>query len=358
MELEQHLENVLACVQSNSNTLERFQKFERDLLNLQSLSEMVEYVLDSQDYFDLDYIGFCLIDTKNDIQKYLTNSKFDFKHHPRLIFLEDKKILHSAFGRFINPYLGAYKSSKCADFFVSEKYKPASVAVIPLIRRGQFLGVLSLGSFDSERYVDTMATNFIEHMTSVIAVCLENNLNYEAVKYESFIDPLTGVNNRRFFEQRLSEEISTVHRNLVPISCLFLDIDFFKKVNDTYGHQAGDTVLIKVADMIATQLRHHDTLARFGGEEFITLLNDTDEETALIISQRIIDKIRELDVDVGDQNIKVTISIGCITYQPIRNTVINVEDISETLIKQADDALYIAKDSGRDQVISSGIISK
>jgi len=171
-------------------------------------------------------------------------------------------------------------------------------------------------------------------------------------------DGLTGLFNRKYFNDCINLSLKNASRSNCDLTLIIIDIDFFKNLNDTYGHQAGDTVLIKVADMIATQLRHHDTLARFGGEEFITLLNDTDEETALIISQRIIDKIRELDVDVGDQNIKVTISIGCITYQPIRNTVINVEDISETLIKQADDALYIAKDSGRDQVISSGIISK
>jgi len=359
MEIEQELEDVLNCVESNSQTLQRLQKFEWNLLNLQSLSEMIEYILEAQDYFQLDYMGLCFTDTIHEISNYLEHTKFDFSSYPRLIFLEDKHILYDVFGGLMKPYLGSYEVSEHIGFFGDKQLPLESIAVIPLIRHGQHLGVLSLGSLDGQRFSATMATDFIEHMAAIITVCLENNLNYEAVKYESFIDPLTGVNNRRFFEQRLSEEISASQRSLSPFSCLFLDIDFFKKVNDVYGHQAGDKVLILVAKTIGMQLRKQDVLARFGGEEFITLLDGAAEETALSVAQRIVDSIQQLSIELDGKTIPVTISIGCVSYQPSKGVLAqSVHELGANIVRKADEALYLAKDGGRNQVISSGVISE
>lgn len=196
-------------------------------------------------------------------------------------------MLQATFGCSINPYLGLYKTAKCADFFSINKHKPASVAIIPLVRRGKFLGAISMGSFDAHRFENTMATDFIEHMTSVVGVCLENHLNYESMKRTSLMDTLTGVNNRRFLEQRLGEEIDRAQRSVEALSCFFLDIDFFKKVNDSYGHQVGDQVLTVVAGTIREQLRNNDVLARYGGEEFVALLANIEEGMAIDIAERI-----------------------------------------------------------------------
>lgn len=253
--LQSHLDGMLDRVHFNSTTLRRFQMFERGLLDLNSLAEMVEYVLHAQDFFDLDYIGFCLVDAKDELKKFLQEDGFALKENPQLIFLDDNEDLQGAFGDTNSPYLGRFKSPKCASFFAANE-QPVSVAVIPLVRRGQCLGALSMGSLTAERFSDTMATDFIEHMTSVVSVCLENHLNYEMMKRTSLIDTLTGVNNRRFLEQRLGEEIDRVQRSSELLSCFFLDIDFFKKVNDNYGHQAGDQVLVAVASIIREQLRN------------------------------------------------------------------------------------------------------
>ncbi|MCK5665448.1 MAG: DUF484 family protein, partial [Thiotrichaceae bacterium] len=221
MVLQSHLDGLLDRMHSNSITLRRFQMFEMGLLNLNSLAEMLEYILNSKDFFDLDYIGFCLIDTKSELKTFLIEDGFDLDAQPRLIFFENNQIMQSTFGTLISPYIGPYKTEKCANYFVIGKDKPASVTVIPLVRKGRFLGALCLGSFDPERFVNTMSTDFIEHMTSVLGVCLENHLNYEGMKNNSLIDTLTGVNNRRFLDQRLGEEIARAQRRFEALSCFF-----------------------------------------------------------------------------------------------------------------------------------------
>lgn len=357
MVLHSHLDGMLDRMHSNSITLRRFQMFEVGLFELNSLAEMLDYILNAQDFFDLDYIGFCLVDAKSELKTFLIEDGLDLEATPQLIFFENNEAMQSVFGSSIKPYLGVYNAEKCAEFFVFDKYEPASVTVIPLMRKGNFLGALCLGSCDSECFVSTMTTHFTEHMTGVLGVCLENHLNYEGMKSTCLIDPLTGVNNRRFLEQRLGEEINRSQRSLESLSCFFLDLDYFKQVNDTYGHQVGDQVLMVVATVIREQVRNNDVLARYGGEEFIALLANTEESVAIYIAERIRKKIKEAVVDANGESISVTISIGSVTYCPTKGTHLKSDKVGEELIKKADQALYMAKNSGRDKVVSAGVIS-
>lgn len=357
MVLESHLDGMLDRVQSNSTTLRRFQIFEKGLLSLNSLVEMLEYVLNTQDFFGLDYIGFCLIDAKSELKKILIEDGFDLDANSRLIILDNNDLMQATFGFSDKPYIGSYKPAKCAGFFVCGKREPASVTVIPLVRRGQYIGALCLGSFDPERFVNTMSTDFIEHMTSVLGVCLENHLCYETMNRTSLIDTLTGVNNRRFLEQRLGEEVDRAQRSIEALSCFFLDIDFFKKINDTYGHPLGDQVLIAVASVIREQLRNNDVLVRYGGEEFVALLSNIEESMAIDIAQRIRKKVNEIVVETTDASVSVTISIGSVTYKPAKGRHVNSNQVGADLIQKADEALYRAKNEGRDKVVSAGIIS-
>lgn len=357
MVLQSHLDGVLDRVHSNGNTLRRFQMFEMGLLNINSLADMLEYVLNSQDFFDLDYIGFCLMDPKGELKKILVEDGIELNVKSRLIIFENDDLIQSTFGHTLTPYIGSFRSEKCTGFFISEKYALASVTITPLIRREKVIGALCMGSLDSKRFVNTMSTDFIEHMTLVLGVCLENHISYETMNRTSLVDPLTGVNNRRFLEQRLGEEIHRAQRSAEALSCFFLDIDFFKKVNDTYGHQVGDEVLKAVAGVIREQLRNNDVLARYGGEEFIALLANIEESMGMDIAERIRKKVRGIVVESGATSVTVTISIGCVTYKPARGKQLNSHQIGADLIHKADEALYKAKEGGRNRVISAGIIS-
>lgn len=347
---------MLDRVKHNSLTLKRFQRFEMRLINLNSLAEMIDHILeDAKTFFDLDVISFCLIDEKGEIAGFLDDDGYDHESNEGLILLQDKELLKSTFGLSIHPFMGVYKNSNCSAFFPDHERKPVSVAIIPLSRRSKYLGSLNLGSYTPNRFDNHMATDFIEHMVSVVSICLENNLNFEMMRRTSLIDTLTGVNNRRFLEQRIGEEIDRCQRNDEPLSCLFLDVDHFKSVNDTYGHQMGDYVLSLVAGMIKKQLRSNDVLARYGGEEFVALLSTIDESMAKDIAERIRVSIKELPIEQDEQNINITISIGFSTYYPSKSPSMGSSEVSVQLIHAADAALYSAKENGRDRVAKGDI---
>ena len=349
--LQSHLDGMLDRVKENSLTLKRFQAFEMRLLGLSTLPEMIDHMLsDTKTFFDLDVVSFCLIDEKAEIAGFLNDDGYDYESKQGLLLLESKELLKSTFGLSPRPFLGTYKQSNCSRFFPKSERKPVSVAILPLSRRGKIFGSLNLGSYRGDRFVSDMATDFVDHMVSVVSVCLENNLNYEVMRRTSHFDTLTGVNNRRFLEQRISEEIDRSQRNDSPLSCLFLDIDHFKLTNDSFGHQAGDHVLSLVASVVKKQLRSNDVLARYGGEEFVALLSAIGEEKAGDIAERIRHSIKGLEVRYNNSEMSVTISIGVATYQPSYSPLMNTVEIASQLIHSADTALYHAKQNGRDRV--------
>lgn len=355
--LQSHLDGMLSRVQHNSTTLKRLQRFEMRLLSLSSLAEMIEFILgESRALFDLDIISLCLIDPKGEIAGYLDTDNYDYLARDGLFLAGDDQVLQSNFGLPIRPFLGIYQATSCAKFFPNPTQKPASVVIAPLMRRGKCLGSLNLGSYQANRFIHNMATDFIEHIASVISICLENNINFETMRRTSLVDPLTGVNNRRFLEQRIEEELDRSQRTRESLSCLFLDIDFFKRINDGFGHQAGDHVLIQVAGIIKKQLRSNDVLSRYGGEEFVALLSQSDEKSAGEIAERIRLSIADLKIEFAEQCIPVTISIGAATYQPSQSIRRPVAEIAVRLIQSADAALYEAKHNGRNRVENSGLL--
>lgn len=167
------------------------------------------------------------------------------------------------------------------------------------------------------------------------------------VELLAITDPLTGLFNRRRVETVLEEEWKSVKRYQHPLSCLIIDIDHFKSINDTFGHKVGDTVLKEIADLIKGCLREVDTVARWGGEEFIVILPQTDPANAREASERIMEKIlhHRFSHTAGK---RITVSIGISYYRPSLNA-------PEKLVDAADMALYQAKSEGRNRiVVSSG----
>ena len=158
-------------------------------------------------------------------------------------------------------------------------------------------------------------------------------------------DDLTGLPNRRHFFDTAARIVALAKRNDLPIACLMIDIDFFKKVNDTYGHQAGDMVLQKVAEVMLKNKREGELLARFGGEEFVMCLFKADEAAAFGAAERFRKIIDEMKIQLDESKaIFVTISAGCSALAGDSLT-----DI-DTLIAMADEALYRAKNNGRNRV--------
>lgn len=355
--LQSHLDGLLDRMQQNSLTLKRLQAYEMRLLGLGSLAEMVEFILsESRALFDLDVVTLCLCDPKGEIATYLADDNYVRPPRDGLLLVDNDQIFLRHFSLSSRPLLGKFQTGLHAELFGDISQAPCSVILVPLIRRGKYLGSLNFGSDRPDRFLNNMATDFIEHLASVIGVCLENTLNFEALRRTSLIDPLTAVNNRRFLEQRIEEELDRSLRTRMPLSCLFLDIDFFKRINDDFGHQAGDYVLAMVAMAIKKQLRSNDVLSRYGGEEFVALLSESDDIAAEAIAERIRRAVAELPFEFNGQSIPVTISIGAATHDPNKSAQKTVSEKAHDLIQVADEAMYTAKRDGRNRVRNNGVV--
>ncbi|MGO9378914.1 MAG: diguanylate cyclase [Dissulfurispiraceae bacterium] len=162
-------------------------------------------------------------------------------------------------------------------------------------------------------------------------------------------DYLTGVYNRKFLMERFVEELAWATRYQEPLSLIFLDIDHFKKINDTYGHSCGDEVLKQLAKTLSSALRVHDIVARYGGEEFVILLSNTGWDDSLTVAEKIRVTIEESDFFCDENPIKmpITVSIG------VTSTEGELDLLPDSLIVKADQALYEAKAAGRNRVVSS-----
>lgn len=169
---------------------------------------------------------------------------------------------------------------------------------------------------------------------------------------EAVVDDLTGLLNRRALDQRLEELRAQAAISDQSIAVIAADIDHFKRVNDTIGHQGGDEVLREVCARIKTELRMSDALGRFGGEEFVVLLIDADLESASMVAERIRASVAAQPVDIGSgERLDVTVSIGVAALSDFARESA-VESVAQELIASADAALYQAKSGGRNKVIS------
>ena len=368
-ELRKQLKALMSQAQTNEAKLEKMQQQELHFISSNSLPELIDVILQQyRDAYELDYVSLMLIDRDYEIRHVIEFMSPGLLKLPTLIFanshtqLENVVISQSAnnkkikpadlqktlFPNFKNePYLGKCSDDCLKTLFHSVKKKPESVAILPLIRHNELIGSLNLASFDGSRFIEGTATSLITRLSSIVAVCLENAVNNEKLKQLGLTDALTGIHNRRYFMQRLEEEVVRSLRQDIPVSCLFIDIDHFKSFNDLYGHSVGDEVLRYVANIIKQQMRLSDVLARYGGEEFAVILTNTDAKLAEEVAERVRASIANavLNVDSLNDDLQVTVSIGCTTMLKPASSDIN--SLGDNLLNSSDQALYIAKNSGR-----------
>ncbi len=162
----------------------------------------------------------------------------------------------------------------------------------------------------------------------------------------SIKDGLTGLYNYRFFREILHEQFNLAKRFKFSLSCIMIDIDYFKAVNDTYGHQLGDSILSQLADILRNNVRDADKVVRYGGEEFVIILPYTDSEDAFIKAERLRKLVSDSSFAIGNKTIGITVSLGISTYPGIKNI-----KRADHLVSCADKALYQAKQRGRNRTI-------
>lgn len=250
--------------------------------------------------------------------------------------------------------------NKCSDNRIYDYLEEINSKSATILKQDGKMGIFPL-IVDQKPYGAIVAYNhfdkitqkeieYLEEIKSQAIATLTRAKSYIEVLEHATLDALTGYNNRHQFEKRLKETTASARRQNQPLCCIMSDIDFFKKVNDTYGHAVGDCVLKNVAKIIKKELRESDIASRYGGEEFVFLLPQTNIEEAKVVAQRLRLAVEKKKINIEEYNIKdvkeisVTVSIGVAEFNK------NDRDY-EMLYKKADTALYQAKETGRNKVV-------
>lgn len=354
LELRNQLQHLFKQAEQNQQILQRFQAFDLQFIGASSFLELIDAIFYSfGTASELDVVTLTLLDSEYDIRRILANQNIDLADLPHLLFLQDETGLGELSGRLHKPLLGAFSQQLHGALFPEPVPTPASIALVPLLRHGRLIGCLGIGSRDETRFAEHMGTDFVEHTAAIVAICLENVVNNERLKHIGLTDPLTGVHNRRYVERRLLEEIGRSQRQGYALSCLYIDIDHFKQINDCLGHQAGDEVLRGIAGRIKEKLRLSDALGRFGGEEFVVLLIDAELTAARHAAERIRQSVAGQPLLLSDgQTLDVTVSVGVASLLE-HDECEAIEATAQKLVARADQALYLAKQGGRNKVVAA-----
>lgn len=223
---------------------------------------------------------------------------------------------------------------------------PVKQVLIPLYAGKKIFGAL-LAVADEPFKLGRDQLQIINSAGNHLSLALRNALKYKELKQEADFDGLTNIYNRQQFDKRIRVELKRHQRHAKHLSLIMLDLDYFKRLNDTYGHLAGDEVLRKVGSILEETVRETDFPARYGGEEFVVILPETNEQQAWLLAERLRKKISKSAFSYNENKFNVTASIGVASLKPGPLSPGNI------LVTQADQALYMAKNSGRNIVCTS-----
>ncbi|MBI2369234.1 MAG: sensor domain-containing diguanylate cyclase, partial [Deltaproteobacteria bacterium] len=219
------------------------------------------------------------------------------------------------------------------------------LAVVPLSARGKLVGVMTLAS-RARRQLLPEEEQLLMTIANVIGVALENARLYGELERMATTDELTGLYNRREIERLLAEEVNRALRVRLPLSVIMADLDHFTRVNDTYGHHAGDRALQHVAALLKTRFRGIDLPGRYGGEELLLVLPGTDKGAAIGVAEKLRELLETTPFQVDGRELRVTLSAGVATLPADAR-------MGDRLIQRADQALYEAKQTGRNRVCAA-----
>lgn len=350
--LRRQVSKLIDDARHNEQVHNRFQGIELALLSAQDFEAIASYLQgDFREVAAIDAVSLVLLDPQNEIKNVVCSH--DSQDCPSGIMLVNDPVARYFLERMGKaPLLSNYVISEHQWLFKELSAETGSIAVLPFVRREQTIGCLALFSRKTQRYSPDAASEFLQRLGAITAICVENCLNYEHLRRLGMTDALTGLANRRELEKRMSIEVSRSLRESTPLSCLYLDVDHFKQVNDVYGHDVGDHVLKKVAAIMIEAVRLGDVVARYGGEEFVIALPGAGGSVALETAERIRQAVEQANIVIGDgQRLNIAISIGLASFTAERNSIGDSAEIFDEIIARADRALMDAKEQGRNRVV-------
>jgi two-component system cell cycle response regulator len=340
----------------NAALLRKSQERELELLRAGSLPQLFERLIAGlKTSYQLDGVTVVLNDPQHEIRHLISGDDLGQGGLAGVVFVDALMTVAPQLAALERPWLGPYRRSD-HELLLPGRAHAASLALIPLRRHDELDGVLVFVSNDPQRFTRELASDFLAHLGLVAAICVENAVNRARLLRSGLTDFLTGFHNRRYLHARLREELARAQRVRQPIVCMMIDVDHFKRINDQYGHLAGDTVLREVAQRIDAEMRISDTGARFGGDEFAMVLSQADIADGERVAGRVLNAVRRAPIEIGSGSgaatATVTLSIGVAAAHPGPGPH-DYKALAEGLIAEADAALYRAKSAGRNRVATS-----
>ncbi len=346
-ELRKRLKEIYERIRQNEQILAHFSEIENLVMECNHLDELVHRLLrEMDDRFNVLTVLQISNSTSVNLDTFCPEV-----HHDRFAWLPDE-ILTRRLGGQNSPFLkNALTPEEVREFFPKDSETIRSMAVIPLYRRGKVLGCLTLGSEEPCRYQPDMSTHFLDQLGKKISLGLESIIMLEELRKSSVTDPLTGLYNRNYLTHVLEREKDRLARYTTPFSCILIDLDGFKQLNDTYGHQAGDRMLIHFAKILRHNLRKTDICIRYGGDEFVVVLPHCNMSQALATAHKLVREANEAALSLGeDVTVLPRASFGVSDCS-------SVQEEPDTVLAAADINLYEAKKRGGNTVFPQAVPS-
>lgn len=330
-ELSELIENS----RMNEAIAQKLFEIETEILTCQSSQELLQRLLNLiQQKFNLANIGLLLVEPSPFI--YMADEGEHSQWHKANTHKISTEIL-SQYHHDRKPFLTNQLDQllpKISRYIIKDAQ---SIALIPLIMENKLFGSLLFTDTDKNRFHNQLGTMHLEQLSVKVSLCLSNAMIREQLERLANYDPLTGAGNRRLMESVISEELIRQARYQVPFSLLFIDCNKFKKINDTFGHDCGDKVLIYVATQLKMLIRENDSCFRYAGDEFVVTLANQSYGEALQAAQRLMNFFIANPMPYQDTLLPITISCGAAASS-------GVEDMDD-LLKMADQKLYEQKNS-------------
>ena len=346
------LNNYQICVENSLQEISALNvKYEHRVNELSTIINIFEYINMVTDYKNLfSIINDMLIGVLGASSSTIFSYK-DGQYNVEASSLPRQVLIKmAAVGDILAQKYGDHKETfiltetELKESFDEEKDTKSAVAV-PLLGKEGLMGIIYL-EHTKENYFQTDIKRYLNTLAIAIRLALENARLYSKLEEMALIDGLTGLYNRMFFNKEIQNCMENYRRFSLPFVLVILDLDHFKKVNDTYGHLCGDMVLQRISNLIKMEIRKDDFVCRYGGEEFAVIFRNTkDMEVIKLRLEAVRQKIAAAAMDYQGNAVAVTCSFGAVCCTLIDKTN-NVEEI----VKKADEALYEAKNTGRNRI--------
>lgn len=349
-ELRARIAALMDEAAANERLLKRSQERELELLKAETIAQLFDAICNGlKTSYALESVTLLLLDPQHEIRHLLIAEHVDTASIPNVLFADSLVGMAPQFNAFHKPWLGPYMGCDHQLLFARGE-SIRSVALIPLRRQDRLQGSLNFGSADEKRFSRHLATDFLAHLGVIASFAIENTINRARLVRSGLTDFLTGWHNRRYLNARLKEELARAQRQGTGLTCLLIDLDRFKEINDRHGHLAGDVALREAAQRVDAHIRGSDATARFGGDEFVVLAPGISPEQAAALAERIRLAVCEVPLEISPGvEIGMTVSIGVAGIQLSRDET-DLRSAAETLLANADSALYRAKQLGRNRV--------